>query len=192
MHSPTDRAALDPESFRDFLRAFARMQLEPSLRGKVDLSGVVQQTLLEAYETTSRFELWPRARKAAWLEAALVHNLTDEVRKMRAAKRDIARERSLEAALDDSSSELGDNLVVDQSSPSHGAIRQEHVFRLTEALACLSPDQRQAVESYHLRGWPLGEVARLMGRSKGHVAVLLFRGLRKLRVVLEDLEREER
>ncbi|MGQ0636913.1 MAG: RNA polymerase sigma factor [Planctomycetaceae bacterium] len=191
MHNPSGRTALEPESFRGFLGVLARMQLGPRWRSKVDLSGVVQQTLLEAYESPSRFESWPLAQKTAWLRAALLHNLTDEVRKLRRARRDIGRETSLEATLEESSAELHAVLAADQSSPSHDAIRQELVGRLTEALGRLTRDQRQAVELHHLCGWSLAEVARLMERSREHVAVLLFRGLRKLRVALEEMNRRD-
>jgi RNA polymerase sigma-70 factor (ECF subfamily) len=61
---------------------------------------------------------------------------------------------------------------------------------LADALTKLPADQRQAIELHHLQGCPLAEVARQLDRSKGAVAALLFRGLRKLREVLAESQRE--
>src|SRR5437763_15019661 len=91
------------ESFRAYLHLLARLQLDARLRGKVDLSGVVQQTLLEAHHARDRFRGWGEAQQVAWLRKALAHNLTDEVRKLHTAGRDVLRERRLEAALEESS-----------------------------------------------------------------------------------------
>src|SRR5215467_12624471 len=84
----------------------------------LDLSGVVQQTLLEAHRN------WPQLRGrdepavAAWLRRVLANNLADALRKVYAGKRDAGRERSLEAAVQASSARLEALLAADQSSPS--------------------------------------------------------------------------
>ena len=55
----------------------------------------------------------------------------------------------------------------------------------------MPPDQRQAVELHHLKSCSLAEAAWKMGRSKGAVAQLLFRGLEKLRELLSESEESE-
>ena len=184
---PTASAqALELERFRDFLTLLARLQLAPRLQGKVDLSGVVQQTLLEAHQALDQLRAWDEPKRAAWLRKALAHNLTDEVRKLRTAGRDVAREQPLEAALERSSARLEAWLAADQSTPSQRAVRQEQLLRLAEALARLPIDQRTAVELHHLRGHAVAEVARQMGRGEGAVGALLVRGLKKLRELLRE------
>lgn len=173
------------ERFRSYLHLLARMQMEPRFQGKLDLSGVVQQTLWEAYQDRGRFQGQSEAQQAAWLRTILANNLTDEVRKLGAGARDVMRERSLEAALEDSSSRIEAWLAAEQTPPSQRAMRNERSFRLAEALGELAEDQRRAVELHHLHGYSLAEVADHMKRTKASVASLLFRGLEKLRGQLQ-------
>jgi RNA polymerase sigma-70 factor (ECF subfamily) len=186
--APSDRTT-DLEKYREYLGLVARLELGSRFRGKVDLSGVVQQTLLEAHQARDQFQQQRPDWKAAWLRRILANNLRDEIRRLGAAARDIARERPLEAALDDSSSRIQAWLAAEQPSPSQEAMREEQLLALADALARLPADQRQAVELHHLQGCPLAEVARQLGRSKGAVAALLFRGLKRLRQRLADSER---
>jgi RNA polymerase sigma-70 factor (ECF subfamily) len=181
-------AGQDLERFREYLSLLARLQLDARLQGKVDLSGVVQQTLLEAHQAQERFRQLTEAQQGAWLRRTLAHNLTDEVRKLGTAMRDVGRERSLEAALEASSARLEACLAADQSSPSEQAVRNEQLLHLAEALARLPEDQRRAVEMHHLGGVPVAEVAQVMGRSDGAVGALLVRGLKRLRELLQPEE----
>jgi RNA polymerase sigma-70 factor (ECF subfamily) len=181
----------DLERYREYLRTLARLQLDDRLRGKLDLSGVVQQTLLEAHQARDRLRGLSQAQLAAWLRRALANNLADEARRLGAQVRDVGRERPLQQSLDDSSARLEMLLVAEQTSPSHQAVRQEDLLRLTEALARLPEDQRSAVDLHHLEGRTLAEAAEVMGRTRSAVASLVFRGLRNLRRMLDEDERRD-
>jgi RNA polymerase sigma-70 factor (ECF subfamily) len=173
------------EGYRDYLALLARIQVARRLRAKVDLSGVVQQTLFDAHQALPRFRPRDEAERAAWLRRILANNLADELRKLRAAKRDVGRERSLEADLDESSARLGAWLAADQSSPSRGVERQEQALALARALAALPEAQREALVLQHWGGWSLAQIAEHLGRTPAAVAGLLKRGLARLR---EDLD----
>lgn len=177
------------EHFREYLHLLARMQVAPALAGKIDLSGIVQQTLLEASRDaphgTSGKELLP------WLRQILANNLRDEFRRWSAMRRDVRREQSLEAALAQSSARLERCLPSRQSSPSQRAAANEELARLAAALTALPSDQRTAVERHHLQGLPLAEIAAELGRSSEAVASLLYRAMQRLKKQLTSAKEPE-
>jgi RNA polymerase sigma-70 factor, ECF subfamily len=182
--------AQDLERFRAYLGLLARLEVAPRLRDKVDLSGVIQQTLLEAHQGLTDGPARPRtdAETAAWLRSVLTHNLADVLRKLKARKRDIRREWSLNSTLDQSASRLEGLLIAQQSSPSQQAIRQEELLRMAETLATLPEGQRRAIELHHLEGRPLADIAVDLDTTKAAVAGLLHRGLKNLRARLQPFE----
>jgi RNA polymerase sigma-70 factor (ECF subfamily) len=176
----------DLERFRAYLGVLARMEVSPRLRDRVDLSGVVQQTLLEAHQALEGQPTEQTVQSTAtWLRSILSHNLADALRKLVAGKRDIRREWSLDAALDRSASRLEHWLAAEQSSPSQRAIRHEELLEMAGLLSELPDAQRRAIELHHLRGMPLAEIAAELGTTKAAVAGLLHRGLKTLRTRLE-------
>jgi RNA polymerase sigma-70 factor (ECF subfamily) len=181
-----DLDGLGLERFREYLRLLAGLQLAPRLRGKVDLSGVVQQTLLDAHRDADAPRVRTEAQAAAWLRQILKNNLADEIRKHGSKKRDAHLERSLDAALEQSATRLEAWLAAEQSTPSQRVVRDEQVLRLVEAIATLPENQRRAVEMHHLQGQSLIAIAEELGTTKPAVAGLLHRGLQTLRGRLDD------
>ena len=164
----------------------AQLQLDQRLQGKIDLSGVVQQTMLEAYEALPKYELQDADHLAAWLRRILANNLSDEIRKLRTGKRDLSRERPLEALLEQSSNRLQAWMAASHSSPSGNLQRQELALQLSAALAKLPDAQREALLLRHFHGKSLAEIALHLDRSHAAVAGLLKRGLQQLRNELRD------
>ena len=173
MSQTTPAPQWELDRYRNYLRLLARLQLDPRLRGKLDPSDLVQQTLLQAHQMRDQFRGTTEAEQAAWLRQILVRTMANAARDLGRLKRDVGRERSLEAAIEDSSMRLEVWLASEQSSPSACAEKNERLLRLAEALEQLPEAQRDAVVLHHLRGLSLAEMAGQLDRSEGAVAGLL-------------------
>src|SRR5262249_55234795 len=136
----------------------------------------------------AQFRGQTEAELAAWLRQMLAYGLADALRALGAAKRNVARECSLEEALDQSSARLGDWLAAEQSSPSQHAQPHEQAAQVARALAALPEAQREALILRHCQGWSLADISRHLDRTPAAVAGLLKRGLKQLRLCLHDLE----
>lgn len=178
----SEHPADDAEQYREYLGLLGRLQLDGQLMGKVDLSGVVQVTLLEACE--ANWSQLDETERLPWLRRVFANNLLDEIRKFRTQGRDVGREQPLQQALDQSASRISLFLKSDQSTPSEKVMRAEDQLRLAKALACLPAAQREAIELHHLQGLDLETIGETMERNKGAVAALIYRGTTKLRELL--------
>jgi RNA polymerase sigma-70 factor (ECF subfamily) len=174
------------ERCRDYLRTIAQVQWHPRLRTKLDPSDVVQQTLLTAYQRLDEFRGRTEAELRGWLRQILRNQLLSIYRRFRSESRDWTREQALELPASGASMNVSAWLPVEQSSPSQQAIHREQLSRLADALQYLPADQRRAIELHHLSRLSVAEVADRLGRSKSAVVGLLFRGLRKLRQLMDD------
>lgn len=188
MNSPARTDDLALERFRPYLLLLARLHFDPRLRGKMGLSDVVQQALLRAHQGEGSFRGRTVGERAAWLRQVLARTLSDALRDLGRERRDPARERSLEDALDASSAGLHAWLAAEQTSPSGQAAHNEEVLRLAAALAALPDLQREVVVRKHCQSQTLADIAAGLGRTVAAVASLLRRGLARLRERLQEKE----
>ncbi len=178
--------ALEP--FRNYLQVLAELHLDRRLRGKLDPSDIVQQTMLRAYSAFGEIRSQETEVLTAWLRRILASTLADAVKHYERDKRDIHRERSIEADLDRSASGFAAWLAADQTSPSRQFERNEEMLRLVDALARLPDRMREVIVLKHCQGWTLQRIADHIGRTVPAVASLLRRGLADLRRELESRE----
>jgi RNA polymerase sigma-70 factor (ECF subfamily) len=174
------------EQYRSYLRILARMQLGARGKGKLDPSDVVQQTLVQAVQAAAQFRGENEAEMAGWLRQILAHTLANALRDLHRDRRDVDRERSLDAELNDSSARLGAWLAAPDSSPSVRAERDEQLLLLAHAIEELPEAQRDAVILHHLQGQTLDAVAVQLARTPAAVAGLLKRALKHLRERLQE------
>ena len=183
--APNDLDSADRlESYRPYLRLIARLHLPSQLKGKLDSSDIVQDTLVRALQCLSQFRGHTEAELAAWLRTILASTLANSLRDWTRAKRDARREIPLEQQVHDSSARLEAWLAADQSSPSYAACRNESLLQLAAAIEGLPESQRDAVTLYHLQQWPVDRVALHLNKTPAAVAGLIKRGLKQIRLTL--------
>jgi DNA-directed RNA polymerase specialized sigma24 family protein len=131
------------DGFREYLHLLARLQLRANLAGKIDLSGVVQQTLLEAYQAGEGFPPGD-AQQVVWLRRALANNLTEEIRRLKSRGKKRVAEESLERALEASSARVEAWLAREESTPGCQAVHHEQLARRS----------RHSSSSPKISAWP--------------------------------------
>jgi hypothetical protein len=89
--SQTPPADLGIERFRDYLCLLARAHWHPRHYCRLDPSDVAQQTLLDAHQKQAQFRGGSDAELAQWLRQILIHNASDALRSVGAAKRNVHR-----------------------------------------------------------------------------------------------------
>jgi RNA polymerase sigma-70 factor (ECF subfamily) len=171
---------------RSYLRLLARAQLDDRVQQRVDASDIVQETLLEAHRAREQFSGESAAELMAWLRRILARRMSHALRDHLRQRRDLRRERSLEANLQASSARLEQFLASDVSSPSQRAMAAEHVQQLADALESLTPEQREAIVQHYFRGRTVPQIAASMLRSEAAVGGLLHRGMQALRTQLKS------
>ncbi|MEO8268498.1 MAG: sigma-70 family RNA polymerase sigma factor [Aureliella sp.] len=173
------------DKYRGYLRFLARQHLRSRYHGKLDQSDIVQQTLLSAFAARDQYVGQTEAERLAWMRQILVHTVARATRGLLTQKRDINRERSIEADLNASSMRLRNFLASPDSSPSQTMVREENLRMLAEAIERLPDEQREVVELRYWGEMSVKQLSEALGKSPAAIAGLLHRGTKRLRALLE-------
>lgn len=169
-----DREAFD-ELVRDHesrLRSAVEMQLERGPGPRPDADEVVQESLVQAFQSILHFKWRGDESFYLWL-CGISRNVILKL------ARTLCRTRQLQ---------IPERLPASTASPSTALRRGERLDRLEAALAKLPPDYREVLRLSRLERLKVKEIARRMKRSEYAVKHLMMRAVRQLRSHFGDTE----
>ena len=149
-------------------------RLGPSLRSRLDVEDVLQETLTAAFRGIAQFEGNRMEALLTWLRTIAENRIRDASDWMHAKRRSPERERFLRASLQSA-----------RTSPSIRAVQTEEHERLLETLVALPVVHREILRLVRLEGRSHREAAELLGISEKNAGVRLVRALKALRVAAE-------
>ncbi len=167
--------------YRGYLLTIAGNELASDVVAKAGPSDLVQETLLEASQAFAEFRGSTELELRTWLNQILSRNLIDVHRHYRDfAKRDVAREVSLDDGFDEESLSIAATI----DPPSKHARTAENVKILEVALRTLNDEQRQAIQLRNMEQLGFEEIGKRLGRSAEAARKLWARAIQQLAVEL--------
>jgi RNA polymerase sigma-70 factor (subfamily 1) len=194
MRTGSSPSALNIGNYRDFLRILAGLYFRARFQARFDASDVVQETLLRAHEYRDRLEGRPDEEIKAILRTTLARTMANLIAECCARKRDIRRERQIDAVdgfsgRAESSAPAGRGIGVQieslEGTASGVAIRLERMTLMVDSILHLPEAQREAFLLYHCEELSYGEVATRLKTSVAAVTGLIQRARRALRLKLD-------
>lgn len=171
-----------------YLKLVVASQLDDRLRTRVSSSDVVQETFYEAHRDFPAFRGGTPEEFLGWLRRILLNNLLRAVEQhVKAAKRDVRREVSIDRAQADASAPgIAAIIPHDGDSPSAPLHRRESEQNLARLLQTLPEDYREVLRLRHQEGLDFAAIGERMGRSSGAVRMLWLRSIKQLRSLSQD------
>jgi RNA polymerase sigma-70 factor (ECF subfamily) len=173
------------EAYRADLAGIAEPHLDAQMRLKVEVSDVVQESLLEAHRDFASFRGNTQEEFSAWLKRILRSNLLNHFRAWRRTQ-----SRQIDRQLDFEAAGLRESRLIDDGGATASAVlsRREQQEKLARAVAALSEDYRQVIQLRHYEGLGFEEIGRRIGRSSDAARMLWYRAFDRLSREFESLE----
>lgn len=166
---------------RPWLQMVADRELPDRLRGRVDASDIVQQTLLKAWQGESRFNGETHEERLAWLRTILKNTIRDHHRRLfGASKSGFVREQAATDLFKTGDPGLSQYAIERGTTVSGELAAAEEWNQLEGGLARLPDEQRRVIEMRHFEELSFSEIAKRMNKSDPAVRMLWVRALRNL------------
>ncbi len=173
------------QRYRNYLRLLVSAQLRISVGRRVGESDVVQEAMLAAHRDFADFRGQTASEFAGWLRTILARTLLREIdRHVKAEKRDVRREVSLDSLNRDLSSsgvQLASLIAAKQETPSEIVSNEEESARVANLISQLPVDYQTVVMLRNFSGMRFEEIAEQMERSSQAVRLLWLRAIKRLR-----------
>jgi RNA polymerase sigma-70 factor (ECF subfamily) len=176
------------EQHRAALRRMIALRLDRGVARRVDASDVVQDVLLEASKRLADYLQDPRMPFHLWLRHMALDRMIDLHRRHHAQRRDVGRERALQAGPfgDKSSLDLAAQLQDQELTPAAAAIRKELASRFLAALDQLDEQDREIILLRHVEQMGNSAAAEALGLAPAAAGMRYLRALRRLRTLLVE------
>ena len=168
------------ERYRRRLAVLIHYKLSPQTREFSDVEDLVQETCLRAFRDLDRFTSLSPGSFLRWLSAIADHAIVD-----RARYQGRQRRAGEELPFRSDSNPLGPE-PADSRTPSRLFAQQQAVERLLARLDALPVDYRQVLVHTRIEGLTTVETAERMGKSRETVALLVYRALKRFRVICQE------
>jgi len=168
--------------FQNYLRLVISAAMGPGMRRSLDISDVVQETLLVAAARFGKFHGDDERQLAYWLRSLANRKVVDLARRIGRQKRAPANQVSLDETHD--GSPLAEQLAGELTSPSQGAVRHEMALKLAEALTKIDPVEAEVIWLHHIEGMSFEAIGQRIGTGRNGARGVWARALKNLRRVL--------
>jgi RNA polymerase sigma-70 factor (ECF subfamily) len=182
-----DRDAVDRllDRHRQSLNRMVRCRLNQNVARRVDASDVVQDALATASRRLAEYLQTPTIPFHAWLRQLARDRLADVYRRELAAKRDVAREQTVNYTERSSLNPLA-QARDDQLTPAAMLLRKEFAERFQSAVNHLDDDAREIVLMRHAEQLTNSQAAELLGLTEPAASMRYLRALRQLKSLLGE------
>jgi RNA polymerase sigma-70 factor (ECF subfamily) len=174
------------ERYRDYLRRMVASRLDRRLASRLDPSDIVQETLADAAGQMDRYLQNQTLPFFGWLRLLAGEHIREAHRQhLLVQKRSITRESRIPEFNDESAVSLVNQLMANDTSPSNRLVRQERSEQVNEALASLSPQDREVLAMRYVERLSTAEMAEALGLSEAAAKQRHLRAIIRLRGLLE-------